>query len=125
MTVLDGSGIVETIYSGEVTVKELFTAAAETYRTAQINGKNRLLADCRDLGGGHSAVDLARIANELKQNEIYHSVKEAILAPSNGEALQLVMIWITICETLGIDVKLFTEREQALNWLMKGSVIRM
>lgn len=109
--------IVETLYAGLLTPSELTDAVQETIKLVHTTGATRLLADCTTLLGGHSIVDLYRVAESLDKDFASHSLREALLLPANAIAAEQVQFWETTCFNRGIQAKVFHDRPSALVWL--------
>lgn len=111
--------VIETFYSGILTPAELNAAAQETLVLARAHGTNLLLGNCTALEGGHSIVDLFRLAEDLAKSGVGRTLKEAVLPPvAPGEAVKHVQFWETICRNRGIRVRVFADRQAALDWLI-------
>lgn len=112
--------IVETSYTGIIAPKEMFEAARETISIAHEKGVTRLLSDCTAFKGGHTVFDLYTLAEDVKADRISRVLKEAIIIPEGLESVQLVRFWETTCANRGITVRIFNDRQGAIDWLMKG-----
>jgi hypothetical protein len=110
--------IIETCYSGILSSSDLAAAAHETLNLAKTHAMTRLLGDCTQLAGGHSIVDLYLLADAVAVSGLAYTLKEAILLPSLEASSENVKFWETTCFNRGIRVRIFTERQLALNWLI-------
>lgn len=111
--------IIETIYSGFLTPSELFAAVSETLALVRVHGKTLLLGDCTALEVGNSSLDLFQAADLFLSSGISRTLKEAILVPSLPIAVQSVQLWETMCLNRGLHVRLFQDRQTALDWLLE------
>jgi hypothetical protein len=111
--------VVETSYSGILTMDELFDAALETLSVAKAHGITLLLGDCSALEGGHSVFNLYDLADRVLATGLDHSFREAVIVPDVPESAQLVKFWETTCINRGITVQIFNDRQRALDWLLK------
>lgn len=118
-TYLEDSQVVETIYSGRLTGEELREAAGATLTLAGKHQSTRLLADCRDLEGGHSVFDLYELAQLLDSQGWERNQREAILLPQRQEMVADVAFWKTTAGNRGYQIEIFTDRDKALQWLTK------
>lgn len=109
--------VVETIYAGNMTGDDVAMAAAETLKIAAGLGRNRLFADCSTLDGGHSIFDLFAISEETNLGAL--GLREAILQPALASSLEMVKFWETACMNRGVQVRIFTERDEAMRWLLE------
>jgi hypothetical protein len=114
------SSFLEVVFTGAVTPKELQAASKQSLSIAREKGLTRLLSDCSAFKGGHSVFDLFTLANDLKAESIALVLKQAIILPGNQEAADLVRFWETTCANRGILVRIFDDRQRAVDWLVEG-----
>jgi hypothetical protein len=110
--------IVEVTLSGLLTPSELSDVVAGTLSLASSHGHTRILADCADLVGGHSFVDLYFAAGDVAATDNAHALKEAIILPDFAPSVEQARFWETTCMNRGIAVRVFAGRESALAWLL-------
>jgi hypothetical protein len=113
----DKPKFVELIYSGSVEPDELqeaLTAAASLARPGQTHF---VFADCTNLLGGHSYMDLYHLISLLEPTGIERQIKEAIVLPLNPAASENVKFYEVVCQNRGFNVKAFQDRTEALSWL--------
>jgi hypothetical protein len=110
--------IVETIYAGHLTPAELISAVESSMSQAKVARATRLLSDCTDLVGGHNFADLFKLAETLQADAFALSLKEAVLVPPSGPGVEMVQFYETTCLNRGLDVRVFTDRAQAIAWLL-------
>ena len=111
--------VVETSYSGMVTAPELSQAVKATFELGLTHGVSRFLADCSALVGGHTIVDLYGIAEALTSTQIASTLKEAVLVPALSASAEDVRFWETACINRGMRVRVFQDRQCALDWLLE------
>ena len=111
--------IIETRYSGLLTPEELTEAARETLALVRAHGRTLLLGDCTDLKGGHSIVDLYGLVDIIKASGSVTDLKEAVLVPSLPDPVDKVRFWETTCYNRGLYVRVFEDRQAAIDWLVK------
>lgn len=110
--------IVETRYSGVLMPAELTAAVRETLAVGQRQGYTRFLGDCTELAGGHSIVDLYNLVDLVESARVGLDIKEAVLLPVSPASAEAVRFWETACLNRGAIVRIFTDREHALDWLL-------
>ena len=110
--------VIEISFSGSITRFELADVIRETLALAEAQENPRILADCSLLTGGHTSIDLYYLAETVSTSGIAHRLKEAVLLPELPESSENVKFWETTCYNRGIRVSVFTDRQQALAWLM-------
>ena len=117
--VLHDHPIIETSYRGVVSPESLMLLVRETIMTSRASGVTRLLADCTELAGGHSVVDLYAMVETFLANDPDGAAREAVLLPKGHEAFENVRFWENACRNRGLCVRLFEDRGQAVAWLME------
>lgn len=111
-------GFIETVYQGVVTEVELRRAIGEKRSAQQATGFARFLSDCSHLEGGHSLADLYFLAKDLMSSADSKGIRDALIMPA-GPARELVQFWETTGSSLGLDVRAFENRDDALRWLVE------
>lgn len=94
---------VETTFAGVLTPDDLKAAVMATLHECLGRNAPRLLADCSQLEGGHSVVDLYEMASAI---------------PASAVAADTVQFWETTAGNRGLTVQLFQDRHSALAWLL-------
>ncbi|NTV91757.1 MAG: hypothetical protein HGA72_00315 [Chlorobiaceae bacterium] len=110
--------VIETCYSGVLTQAELSAAVEETISLAGKYRRNRFLADCTELDGGHSFTDLFFLADFVLNSDPDHLLKEAVITNNAPVASQNASFWETTCLNRGLKVRLFSDRQSAIDWLV-------
>ena len=118
-SILADHPILETSYSGSLTPQELDTAINETLVMAESTSTTLLLGNCMDLVGGHSITDLYFFAETVAGHPAIASIKEALLLPSLSASSEMVEFWETACLNRGIRVRVFHDRQPAIDWLLE------
>jgi len=111
--------ILETTYSETLTPPELEAAIGETLAMAESTNTTLLLGNCLDLVGGHSITDLYFFVDTVADHPAISTIKEALLLPSLSASSDMVEFWETACLNRGIRVRLFHDRQSALDWLLE------
>ena len=109
--------IIELSYNDIVTPGELQQAFEETMKMVNQYGSFLILADCRELKGGHTLFDLLELIEQIKVIDDKIFLKEAVILPLEKMPVSKVEFWETACLNRGIKVKLFAESQIAINWL--------
>jgi hypothetical protein len=84
---------------------------------AQSAKQYRFFADCSEMTGGHSVVDLYNLIRKYETNGISRIMREAVILPKNPEAIPEVQFYETASFNNGYNVRIFTAHEEALSWL--------
>lgn len=120
LSYLSEHGVVVTSYIGLIEQKALEEAVLTTIAMGQRYEAIRFLADCRNLEGGHSIVDLFDLVKMLDGMDLPLNVREAIVLPQLEAAASDVLFWETACRNRGINVRVFNCMEHALAWLTES-----
>ncbi|MFO1413788.1 MAG: STAS/SEC14 domain-containing protein [Burkholderiales bacterium] len=113
----DDPRYVEIRYSGEVTPAEMRCAARAILALADRHGTYRVLADCAELSGGHSIIDLHDVADWLAADPARATLREAVVLPDAPEPNRKLAFWEMACVNRGLDVRAFASYREAVLWL--------
>jgi len=110
---------IEIRYTGVLSAEEVAESVREAVETARRTGRRRFLTDCTGLQGGHSLADLYQLAKEVQPAVATSGFREALLVPETGDDRnrERVLFWETTCRNRGLEVRTFTDRGLALEWL--------
>lgn len=109
---------IELTISGEVSHGDLIAACDSAFKLALEHGTQHVLADCRLMKGGHSVPDLYFLAKKLAGNaELMPEFREAVVLAVDPGARAMVHFWETTCLNRGLNVRVFEDRQYALQWL--------
>lgn len=111
-------GILEAVYSGDVSASELVDSIRMTESIATRLGLRLWLADCSALTGGHSIFDLYGAVEEVATYERDHSIKEAVITRARDVDPDRVHFWEVVCRNRGLQVRSFVDRQAAVAWLL-------
>lgn len=114
---LEDSTVVELCYRGEVSPDELRASARQAIEQVSSFEKRLVLADCRELTGGHSIADLYELAGDLARLTSPSRIAEAVVLPRSPMAEEHARFWATVGANRGFVVQTFRERDEALAWL--------
>jgi hypothetical protein len=116
-TFLADYGVVETIWSGQVSPGDIDEGVTATGILAAEKLSNRFLADLREQAPGGSALDIFSLAEFLCSLPPGTIEREAVLAPRTPAAAEEIRFFETACRNRGLDVRMFDDRDEALEWL--------
>lgn len=116
---LDDHLVVELVYAGALSEAELTESVHAAKEMGATMPKVLVLSDCRQLAAGHSVVDLYFLADTVSAGVAGHRFKEAVLLPALPEAGENVHFWETTCFNRGMEVRVFADRQLALDWLVQ------
>ena len=105
------------MWKSKVSPGQLEGAVLQTIELARGSGVWRFCTDVTGLVGGHSPGDLFAVVALLEQLGLPRTLREAILVPPATLAPQDVQFYEDTCRNRGWNVRIFTERERAFEWL--------
>lgn len=109
--------IIETVYSGTLTLNELNQHVREIMELAQKHQVTRFLADCTGIMQGGSSLDIYDLAKMIEDVPEVHRMKEAILLPVQPDSAGDMKFFETTAKNRGLNVQVFANRENAIQWL--------
>jgi len=109
---------VELTITGIVSRDDLVAASDSVMNLALKHDTSLVLTDCSLMAGGHSILDLYFLAKRLAGNPAQvRRFREAVLLALDPNARAMVRFWETACLNRGLNVRVFENRELALEWL--------
>ena len=119
-TYLEECHVVETVYAGALSPEEFNAAVAATADTAAEHLCTRFLSDCRELQAGDQSptLDIWALAEFLAKLPAGTFEREALLLPAAVTAVEDTRFYETTCRNRGLDVRVFSARDEALAWLV-------
>ncbi len=123
ITHLEEKNILEAIYRGRVKPTEVMTAIAKILVLAKKHKTNLFLIDCLELIDDKAlvfenyklGVDVSKIIQKIPEQ-----VKDAIVLPRSPQAADNIRFFETVAINRGLNVCLFKNRENALEWLLEN-----
>ena len=109
---------VELGYIGMLKAHDLQEALAAGIKLGREHDTWLVLADCSRLDGGHTIVDLFGLAAALAELGAAQRFREALIAPVNPDVAETVKFWETTSLNRGLQVRMFPERDAAVEWLI-------
>ena len=110
---------IEVSYKGDISQKDLFDAFYAVYGLVTENNTAKILADCTEMKAGHTLFDLFSLIERVKMEDMAYAIKEALVIKPEQIENGNISFWETACKNRGLNVKIFEEREKALEWLIK------
>ena len=83
--------IINLIYSGTVSPKELYNALIEAVALAKEYTIKLFFADCSEMVGGHSVFDLYALISLYKSVGVPGGFKEALILPQMQECVKAIV----------------------------------
>lgn len=118
-------GIVEVVYAGDVSARELQEATSEFIGLEKREGLNRFLVDVADMTLARSTrlsdlFDLPAIQYEREKAD--RKGRVAVFAPVTSKVLDEAQFYESACINRGWNVRVFAVREEAVSWLTQPSI---
>lgn len=112
-------GLIETIYSGQLTKQEALEATAETLAQAAATGDGPylFLSDFLDAESVQSTLDLHSTPSEWEATGVSRASKLALIVPKGGKGWEDARFYETTCRNRGWQVAVFSQRQEAMDWL--------
>ena len=105
-------------YSGHAPAAMVQSAIQAAYQLAVEKGSKRFLVDCSKMEpGGGSILDIYDLARMFEQFPEIRKYKDAIILPPIPEGAEDLKFFETTARNRGFNVRVFTERQAALDWL--------
>lgn len=109
--------IVEITSKGIVSSKELKSEQTPIFALAEEHNTDMFLLDLTNYERSLSLIDiLGGVSFYGKKTTM--RIRIAVLAPISEEALQDALFYETVCVNRGWNVRVFAERQDAINWLV-------
>jgi len=114
-------GILEVSFAGSPEISELKEAVATSLKLCYEKQVTRVLADCTKLitSGHDSIVGTYELGSFYESLKIEVVMKEAIILPVSEKAASMMYFFETTARNRGFNVRVFPERNDALEWLLK------
>jgi hypothetical protein len=114
-------GILEVSFAGSPEISELKEAVSSSLKLCYEKRVTRVLADCTRLvtSGHDSIVSTYELGSFYETLKIEAIMKEAIILPESEKAATMMYFFETTARNRGFNVRVFPERNDALEWLLK------
>ena len=111
-------GIVNSTYVGNVTADEFRMGTVRSLNLARENNTRLFLIDDSKWEGGTSVFDLYKLPALFIELGFERGSKGALILPPSGNAESTdAHFFETVCVNQGWLVKVFADRQEAINWL--------
>ena len=119
LSLLQPERIVLTEYLAPMTGGEVMTATRETVAFAREHEVCRFLSDCTrfaQVGTPFEVFELIRLYEVL---QLPPGMRDAVLLPKSDQAREDMRFYETASRNRGYDVRLFVDRQAAIDWLIR------
>ena len=112
-------GIVESVFSNNVTKEELLRETRECLALAKENKSTLFLCDAGNGTFRMSIIYVLNLEKMLVKDKLHRISKIAVIEPSSEESREFIKFYETACLNRGWNVKIFPDRQSTLVWLLK------
>ena len=112
--------IIEVTLTGVVSGDELRQGTERGLALSRTLGEVRCIIDATDQEETGTILDLYQLPDLYERAGLDRKTRLALLPPTRPELRELAMFYETVCVNRGWLVRLFTTREQAIEWLRNG-----
>ena len=111
--------IIECRYVGQVTDDDFKEATAKAIALAKANNTKRFLVDDSEWEGGASVLGLFELPEIHKELEADRTSRAALVLPPPSSTAEVrdAQFYETVCRNRGWNVRVFSELEEAIDWL--------
>ncbi len=111
-------GIIETTCSGKLKATELKQIASKAISLGKQFGTKLFLSDVSELIQASSIWDIYTLIDTYEKEGLDRQSRHAVILPKSYEGRQTVHLYEIVCMNHGWLVKLFTDRQSAVDYLM-------
>ncbi len=116
---LEGVGVVESVYSGEVSPQEQQRNILLAVATAKERGVHRFFTDLSAMRNGPSPGELIAAVELFDSLGIPRTAREALVPPPGSATFADVQFYEDACQNRGWNMRIFPDRPAALAWLQE------
>ena len=110
--------IVEVVYEGCITASDVREITSEFIALEKEKGLNRFFIDTTEMKLEASLLDAYRLPTEQYIEEKADRLgRVAIIPPTCPKSKEVVRFYETVCINRGWMVRIFSERQEAIDWL--------
>jgi hypothetical protein len=110
--------IVESVLADNVTAEDLQTHETQCIALAMENNSTRFLTDATQATLTVSVYELYGLPKLYEDQDLQRPIFIAVLPPASEVGKGLVDFYETVCLNRGWTVRIFRERQEALDWLL-------
>ena len=112
--------VIEFVVQGSFAYDESLAVVAEGTRLQEAEGILLGLVDATRVVHATATQDVLALANEVARVGRPAGWKQAFIRPEDTFAAMSVSFYETAARNRGLDVRVFADRQEALDWLMDG-----
>jgi len=112
-------GIIEVIFRGFTTGDDLREATTKCISMEKETGTTRFLIDAVEVNLAASITDLYNLPVQFEDEKANRESRTAVILPKSPRARRDAEFCETACRNRGWSVQTFSERQGAIDWLMR------
>jgi hypothetical protein len=109
---------IESVLADDVTAEDLHVHEVQCIALAKETNSNRFLTDATQATLKVSIFKLYGLPELYDVQNLRRPVRIAVLQPTSETGMRLVNFYETVCSNRGWTVRMFVERQEALEWLV-------
>ena len=115
--------IVEVVYSGKTTARDLQESTSEFIALEKEKGLNKFLIDTTEMELSATLVDIFNLpVNQYIEEGADRRGSVAVIQPTSPREKEAVQFYETVCENRGWKVQVFSNSQEAIKWLTRSAV---
>ncbi len=111
-------GFIQVVYTGRVTFNEFKEATNKVISMSRSHKENRILIDDANLEIGVSTTEIYKLPLFYDDVKANRRSRLALILPTAPQALEDVQFFVTVCRNRGWNIKGFSKRQEAIDWLV-------
>lgn len=113
-------GVIEVIFKGGTTAGDLVKITSECISIGDETHTAKFLVDTSDIELAASSLDIINLPNQYAAEHINRFTRIALIQPTSAASRESVHFYETVCVNRGWFVKIFTDRQSAMDWLLNA-----
>jgi hypothetical protein len=110
--------IVELVYAGETTARDLQVSTSELIALEKEKGINRFIVDATDMEVNFSLMDVYNLpTKQYIEENADRKGRVAVVLQTSPRTKEAVDFYEDVCRNRGWMVQVFSKREEAIDWL--------
>lgn len=119
LSLLQPEQIVVTEYVAPMTGSEVMAATRATIAFGRQHDTPRFLSDCTRLAQVGTPFEVFELIRLYETLQIQPWMRDAVLLPESDQAREDMRFYETASRNRGYDVRLFVDRQAAIDWLIR------
>ncbi len=112
--------VIESMFDETYTPQDIIDSTKQAISFSKNMGTNLFLADCTKLKRSRSVLEIYGIGDVFIGMNIPRGIRQAVILPAKKEIESNSRFYETATRNKGYDVKVFSDRFEAIAWLING-----